>query len=53
LLQKESAFFFEAFNKLAVLLVPGCLLFLVLTALKRRGVGGLTVLSARLRRFLW
>ncbi|MCW3989910.1 MAG: signal peptidase I [Candidatus Bathyarchaeota archaeon] len=53
LLQKESPFFFEAFNKLALLLVPGCLLFLALTALKRRGVGGLTMLSARLRRFLW
>ncbi len=53
LLQKESAFFFQAFNKLALLLVPGCILFLVLTALKRRDVGGLTVLSAKLRRFFW
>lgn len=53
LLQKESALFFEAFNRLALLLVPGVVLFLVLTALKRRGVGGLTGLSARLRRFLW
>jgi hypothetical protein len=53
LLQRESAFFFEVFNMLAVLLVPGCLLFLVLTALKRRGVEVLTRLNARLRRYLW
>ncbi len=53
LLQRESPFFFEAFNRLALLLVPGCLGFLVLTALKRRGVAPLTEFSARLRRFLW
>ncbi len=53
LLQKESSYFFEAFNRLAILVVPGCLLLLVLTALKRRGVGAVTVFSAKLRRFLW
>ncbi|MBQ03304.1 signal peptidase I [Candidatus Bathyarchaeota archaeon] len=53
LFRGETPFFFEAFNRITLLLVPGCLLFFVITALKRRGVFPLTEISARLRRYLW
>jgi signal peptidase len=49
LLQKETAMFHQAFNKLALLLIPGCVLFLSVMAVKRRGVQQLTTLNKRMR----
>jgi signal peptidase len=49
LLQRETPMFAEAFRQFAILLLPGCALFLIITALKRRGVEPLNGLSRRIR----
>jgi signal peptidase len=49
LLQRETPMFVEAFKQFAILLLPGCALFLTLTALKRWGVEPLNGLSRRIR----
>jgi signal peptidase len=49
LLRRETPFFYQVFNKLAYLLLPGCIIFFVLTALKRRGIGPLMEFSRRIR----
>jgi signal peptidase len=49
LLQAESPFFYAVFNRLAILLLPGCIIFLILTALKRKGIGSINELSSWLR----
>ena len=53
LLQRESPYFFRVFNQLALLLIPGCLIFLILMALKRNGDNTITKLSSKLRRTIW
>ena len=52
LLQKESPLYITAFNQFALMVLPGCLLFLGITAAKRRGVESLVALNRRLRRSL-
>ena len=49
-LQLESPYFFEMFNLFAIMVLPGCMLFLGLMAAKRRGVEPLNSLNLRLRR---
>jgi signal peptidase len=50
LLQQETRAFYDAFNRFALLLVPGCALFLVLVAVKRRGAQKLVALNKWARR---
>jgi signal peptidase I len=49
LLQKETVMFYRAFNQLALFLIPGCILFLVLMAAKRRGSRTLVDMNRRFR----
>jgi signal peptidase len=49
LLQRETPLFIEAFKQFAILLLPGCALFLIITAFKRRGFGPVKELSRRIR----
>ncbi len=49
LLQRETPMFVEAFEKFAILLLPGCVVFLVMTAAKRRGIVSLENISRQIR----
>jgi signal peptidase len=49
LLQKETPMFFKAFNMFAIMLLPGCTVFLILMALKRRGTPTLVSFSKWMR----
>jgi hypothetical protein len=49
LLQRETPMFVEAFEKFAILLLPGCVVFLVMTAAKRRGIASLENISRQIR----
>ncbi len=50
LLQRETPMFIEAFEQFAILLLPGCALFFIITMLKRRGFESITTLSRWIRR---
>jgi len=50
LLQRETALYHSAFKQFAFFLLPGCIMFLVLVALKRRGVKNLGELNRLMRR---
>ena len=50
LLQRETPMFIEAFEQFAILLLPGCALFFIITLLKRRGFESITTLSRWIRR---
>ncbi len=50
LLQRETPMFIEAFEQFAILLLPGCALFFVITMLKRRGFESIMTLSRWIRR---
>lgn len=49
LLLQETPQYYQAFNLFALLTLPGCILFLLLIAAKRRGVRPLIELSRRIR----
>ena len=49
LLQKETAAFAQAFNRLALLLLPGCFIFFTFIAFKRRNVKLFHLLSRKMR----
>lgn len=49
LLQRETSMYVEAFNRFALLLLPGCAVFLLLIMAKRRGVPLLMEANRRLR----
>ena len=50
LLQRETPMFIEAFAKFAILLIPGCALFFLITMLKRQGLESIMTLSRWIRR---
>ena len=50
LLQRETPMFIEAFEQFAILLLPGCALFFIITMLKRRGFEPIITLSRWIRR---
>lgn len=50
LLQRETPMFIEAFEQFAILLLPGCALFFIITMLKRRGFESIMTLSRWIRR---
>lgn len=50
LLQKETPMFYQAFRQFVFVLVPGCIVFMVIMAAKRRGIQPLVALSRRIRR---
>jgi signal peptidase len=50
LLQRETPMFIEAFEQFAILLLPGCALFFIITILKRRGFEPIMTLSRWIRR---
>jgi signal peptidase len=50
LLQKETPMYYQAFSQFSMMLLPGCALFMVITAAKRRGVQQLVTLSRWMRR---
>lgn len=50
LLQRETPMFIEAFEQFAILLLPGCALFFIITMLKRRGFESIITLSRWIRR---
>ena len=50
LLQRETALYHSAFKQFTLFLLPGCIMFLVLVALKRRGVKNLGELNRLMRR---
>lgn len=49
LLQRETPMFIEAFQQFAIMLIPGCIMFLMITALKRRNYEPLTTLNRKIR----
>jgi signal peptidase len=49
LLQRETPMFVEAFKQFAILLLPGCAVFLLLMMAKRRGFNLLNEISKRIR----
>ena len=50
LLQRETPMFIEAFEQFAILLLPGCALFFIITMLKRRGFEPIMTSSRWIRR---
>ncbi len=50
LLQRETPMFIEAFERFAILLLPGCALFFIITMLKRRGFEPIMTSSRWIRR---
>lgn len=50
LLQKETSLYYLAFNRFALLLLPGCALFLLMMMMKRRGIPPFVKLSRWVRR---